>query len=98
MEKSKLLQFTKKRKIYHEKLWSTFTLTNFSKFSISKSLFKFVDENKLLNLNQLGIRPFDSYFKYLKAMTFFQILTLTHRRYTVFIDISKAFEKIWILI
>ena len=71
---------------------STFTLTNFSKFSISKSLFKFVDENKLLNLNQLGIRPFDSYFKYLKAMTFFQILTLTHRRYTVFIDISKAFE------
>ena len=92
MEKSKLLQFPKKRKIYHEKLWSTFTLTNFSKFSISKSLFKFVDENKLLNLNQLGIRPFDSYFKYLKAMTFFQILTLTHRRYTVFIDISKAFE------
>ena len=44
---------------------STFTLTNFSKFSISNSLFKFVDENKLLNLNQSGIRPFDSYFKYL---------------------------------
>ena len=49
---------------------------------IFNSLFKYIDENELLNPNQSGFRPFDSCVNQLLSINhnFFQILTVTHQR------------------
>ena len=65
---------------------------------IFNSLFKYIDENELLNPNQSGFRPFDSCVN--------QRLSINHEIFSdfdcdtpkdiraVFLDISKAFDKI----
>ena len=65
---------------------------------IFNSLFKYIDENELLNPNQSVFRPFDSCVN--------QLLSLNHDFFSnfdcdppkdvraVFLDISKAFDKI----
>ena len=65
---------------------------------IFNSLFKYIDENELLNPNQSGFRPFDSCVN--------QRLSINHEFFSdfdcdtpkdiraVFLDISKAFDKI----
>lgn len=64
------------------------------------SLFKYNDENELLNHNQSVFRPFNSCVN--------QLLSINHEMFSyfecdppkdvhaVFLDISKAFDKIWI--
>ena len=49
---------------------------------IFNSLFKHVDENELLNPNQSGFRPFDSFVNQLLSINheIFQISTVTHQR------------------
>ena len=66
---------------------------------IFNSIFCFLEENILLNPNQSGFRPSDS--------CIYQLLSITHKIYSsfdaspslevrgVFLDISKAFDKVW---
>ena len=67
---------------------------------IFNSLFKYIDENELLNPNQSGFPPFDSCVN--------ELLSIKHDIFSnfncdppkdigsVFLDISKAFDKIWL--
>ena len=67
---------------------------------IFNPLFKYIDENEQLNPNQSGFCPFDSCVN--------QLLSINHEIFSnfdsdppkdiraVFLDISKAFEKIWL--
>ena len=60
-------------------------------------MFNFFIENKLISLNQSGFKPGDSCIN--------QLLSITHEIYesfdvglevrSVFLDISKAFDKVW---
>ena len=60
-------------------------------------MFNFFIENKLISSNQSGFKPGDSYIN--------QLLSITHEIYesfdvglevrSVFLDISKAFDKVW---
>ena len=66
---------------------------------IFNEIYSFLDREKLLNTNQSGFRPFDSCVN--------QLLTITHEIFSsfdcnpslevrsIFLDISKAFDKIW---
>ena len=66
---------------------------------IFNSIFQFLEENKLLNVNQSGFQPGDS--------CEYQLLSVVHNIYATFdqnpplevhscfIDISKAFDKVW---
>ena len=66
---------------------------------IFKSLFEYLDEQKLLSERQSGFRPNDSCTN--------QLLSIAHDLYTAFsadptldvrggfLDISKAFDKVW---
>ena len=66
---------------------------------IFNSLFKYLEDNKLLNCNQSGFRSCDSCVH--------QLLSITHEIYKsfdanpslelrgVFLDISKAFDRVW---
>ena len=66
---------------------------------IFNSLFKYLEDNNLLNGNQSGFRPGDSCVH--------QLLSITHEIYKafdanpslevrgVFLDLSKAFDKVW---
>ena len=67
---------------------------------IFNSLFKYIDENELLNPNQSGFPPFDSCVN--------ELPSINHDIFSnfngdppkdigsVFLDISKAFDKIWL--
>ena len=65
--------------------------------SIFNEIFKFFIENKLISPNQSGFKPGDSCIN--------QLLAITHEIYKsfddefevrgVFLDISKAFDKVW---
>ena len=67
---------------------------------IFNSLFKYIDENELFTPNQSGFRPFDCCVN--------QLLSINHEIFSncdcdppkdiraVFLDISKAFDKIWL--
>ena len=67
---------------------------------IFSSLFKYIDENELLTPNQSGFRPFDCCVN--------RLLSINHELFSncdcdppkdiraVFLDISKAFDKIWL--
>ena len=62
-------------------------------------IFQFIEENKLLNVNQSGLQPGDS--------CEYQLLSFVHNIYagfdqnpplevrSCFLDISKAFDKVW---
>ena len=60
-------------------------------------MFKFIIENELISPNQSGFKPSDSCIN--------QLLPITHEIYKsfddgfevrgVFLDISKAFDKVW---
>ena len=62
-------------------------------------IYSFFDREELLNRNQSGFRPFDSCVN--------QLLTITHEIFcsfeynpllvvrSTFLDISKAFDKVW---
>ena len=66
---------------------------------IFNEIYSFLDREKLLNTNQSGFRPFDSCVN--------QLLTITHKIFSafdcnpslevhlIFLDISKAFDKVW---
>ena len=64
---------------------------------IYNSLFEFFISNKLISSNQSGFKPGDSCIN--------QLLSITHEIYKsfddryevrgIFIDISKAFDKVW---
>ena len=66
---------------------------------IFNQIYSFLDTEKLLNTNQSGFRPFDSCVNHL--------LTITHEIFSsfdcnpslevhsIFLDISKAFDKVW---
>ena len=64
---------------------------------IYNNIFGYLTTNKLISDNQPGFKPGDSYVN--------QLLSITHEIYHlldnglevggVFLDISKAFEKIW---
>ena len=65
----------------------------------STHFFKYLEVNNLLNGNQSGFRPGDSCIH--------QLLSITHKIYKafdanlslevrgVFLDLSKAFDKVW---
>ena len=66
---------------------------------IFNEIYSFLDREKLLNTNKSGFRPFDSCVN--------QLLTITHEIFSsfdcnpslevcsIFLDISKAFDKVW---
>ena len=63
---------------------------------ILNSLFKYLDDNSLLNGNQSGFRP--------AAFCVHQLLSITFKAFDaspslevteVFLDLSKAFDKVW---
>ena len=74
-------------------------MVKYSKDLIFNSIFEFLEDNSLLNPNQSGFRSSDS--------CVFQLSSITHEIYTsfdcnpslevrgVFLDISKAFDKVW---
>ena len=98
-----LFQFTRKKKKISKNYRPVSFLPifgrNFERL-VFNSLFKYLDEYELLNPNQSGFRPFDSCVN--------QFLSINHEifsnfdcdppedMHTVFLDISKAFDKIWL--
>ena len=66
---------------------------------IFNSLFVYLNNNNLLNSNQSGFRPGNSWV--------YQLISITHDNYKsfdanpslevrgVFLDLSKAFDKVW---
>ena len=75
-------------------------MENFFERLIFNSLFKYIGENELINPNQSGFCPFDSCVN--------QLQSINHEIFSnfdcdppkdfcvVFLDISKAFDKIWL--
>ena len=72
---------------------------NLRKIIVFNSIFDFLDNNSFLSANQSGFRPSDLYES--------QLLSICHDIYAsfdccptlevrdVFLDISKAFDKVW---
>ena len=94
-----MFQFTKKDLIKNYRPVSLLPIFgNFFERLICNSLFKYIDENELLYSNQSGFRPFNSNVN--------QLLSINHDFFSnfdwdppkdihaVFLDISKAFDKI----
>ena len=104
MEKRKCcFNSQERRKRFHKNYCPVSLLPAFGKnFErlIFNSLFKYIDAYKLLNPNQSGFCAFDSCVK--------QFLSINHEIFSnfdcdppkdmhaVFLDISKAFDKIWL--
>ena len=80
-----------------KKLSPYISATNLRKKLICNEMFKFFIENELISPNQSGFKPGDSCIN--------QLLAITHEIYKsfddgfevrgVFLDISKAFDKVW---
>ena len=103
-KKANVVPITKKGEKYLIKNYCPVSLLpilgNFFERLIFNSLFKYIDENELLNPNQSGFCPFDSCVN--------QLLSINHEVFSnfdcnppkdicaVFSDISKAFDKIWL--
>ena len=64
---------------------------------IFDSMYHFFIENNLLNRNQSGFRPGDSTINQLLAITdeIFRAFETVDETRAVFLDISKAFDKVW---
>ena len=60
-------------------------------------LYKFLNENDLLSSNQSGFRPGDSFINQLLSITLeiYQSFDNDLEVRGVFLDISKAFDKVW---
>ena len=61
------------------------------------SMFKFFTENNLISLNQSRFKPVDSGVNQLLSIThqIFKSLDNGHEIRSVFLDMSKAFDKVW---
>ena len=61
------------------------------------SMFKFFAENNLISLNQSCFKPVDSGVNQLLSIThqIFKSLDNGHEIRSVFLDMSKAFDKVW---
>ena len=61
------------------------------------SMFKFFTENNLISLNQSGFKPGDSCVSQLLSIThqIFKSLDNGHEVQSVFLDMSRAFDKVW---
>ena len=61
------------------------------------SVFKFFTENNLISLNQSGFKPGDSCVNQLLSIThpILKSLDNDHEIRSVFLDMSKAFDKVW---
>ena len=61
------------------------------------SMFKFFTENNLISLNQSGFKPGDSCVNQLLPIThqIFKSLDNGREVRSVFLDITKAFDKVW---
>ena len=61
------------------------------------SMFKLFTENNSISLNQLGFKPGDSCVNQLLSIThqIFKSLDNGHEVRSVFLDMSKAFDKVW---
>ena len=61
------------------------------------SMFKFFTENNLISLNQSGFKPGDSCVNQLLSIThqIFKSLDNGHEVRSVFLDMYKAFDKVW---
>ena len=64
---------------------------------LHESLFKFFTENNLVSLNQSGFKPGDYCVNQLLSIThqIFKSLDNDHEVRSVFLDTSKAFDKVW---
>ena len=79
------------------RVWKTIGQSLYSLRLIYSEMFTFFIENNLISPNQSGFRPGDSCVN--------QLLAITHEIYKsfdegfevrrVFLDISKAFDKVW---
>ena len=60
-------------------------------------MFTFFTENNLISPNQLGFKPGDSCVNQLLSVTYqiFKSLDNVHEVRSVFLDMSKAFDKVW---
>ena len=60
-------------------------------------MFEFFSENELISHNQSGFKPGDSYINQLLCITqdIYQSLDDGLETRHVFLDISKAFDKVW---
>ena len=60
-------------------------------------MFKFIVENELISSNQSGFKPDDSCVNQLVSITheIYKSFDKGHEVRGVFLDISKAFEKVW---
>ena len=61
------------------------------------SVYHFLNRNNLLSKNQSGFRPGDSTINQLLSITadIFQSFENYHETRAIFLDISKAFDKVW---
>ena len=61
------------------------------------SMFKFFTENNLISPNQSGFKPGGSFVNKILSITHqtFKSLDNGHDVYSVFLDMSKAFDKVW---
>ena len=68
----------------------------FEKIILNK-IYNFLLEEKLLNPNQSGFRPSDSCINQLQSHEIFETFdcNLSLELRSVFLDISKAFDKVW---
>ena len=69
----------------------------FEKIILNK-IYNFLLEEKLLNPNQSGFRPSDSCINQLQSHEIFETFDcdLSLELRSVFLDISKAFDKVWL--
>ena len=69
----------------------------FEKIILNK-IYNFLLEEKLLNPNQSGFRPSDSCINQLQSHEIFETFdcNLSLELRSVFLDISKAFDKVWL--
>ena len=60
-------------------------------------MFKFFNENNLISPKQSGFKPGDSCIDQLRSITheIYEALDAGREVRSVFLDISKAFDKVW---
>ena len=87
--------FKKGDKQIYKNYWPASLLAIFGK--ILEEMFPFFIENKLIIANQSGFKPGDSCINQLIAIThkIYQSFDVGYEVRGVFLDISKAFDKVW---
>ena len=92
--------FKKGEKKIYKNYWAVLLLPIFGKFLerfIFEEVFLFIIENKLIAANKSGLKPGDSYINQLIAITheIYQSFVESYKVRGVFLDIFKAFDKVW---